>query len=68
MAPKITVLALDQRYRHILYHFVDTERSAELAALQVDGHIVETTDVDVPIPDTVYNEIRQHVNRLGVKP
>jgi len=54
-------LALDQRYRHILYHFVDAERSAELAALQVDGHIVETTNVDVPIPDTIYKEIRKCV-------
>jgi len=58
VVPRVVVLALDQRYRHILYHFVDRERSAELAEVQVDGHIVETTDVDVPIPDAVYNEIR----------
>ena len=52
MPPRVTVMAIDERYRHFLYHFSSEDAGLSLSALQVDGHLVcppnKPWEVDVP--------------------
>jgi len=52
--PRVTIMAIDERYRQFLYHFSDEETELSLSALQVDGHLVrprnKSWDVEVPEP------------------
>lgn len=56
-----TVVAIDERRRHYLYHFATVEGGAELVALQVEGHVVRTENVEspLPVPPTVRRTLAQ---------
>ena len=51
----LTVVAIDERRRHFLYHFRTTEDGGELLALQVEGHVVRASNAEssLPVPATV---------------
>lgn len=62
--PAVTVLAIDDRSRHFLYHFDSPDGSVELVALQVDGHIVRTENAGVVplVPDAVLDRVARHTS------
>jgi hypothetical protein len=53
--PQVTVLAIDERFRHFVYHFAADRTDPSLRALQVDGHLVRPANKawTVPVPDPV---------------
>lgn len=55
MPPRVTILAIDERYRHYLYHFRSDGERCSLAAVRVDGHFVrpENKTWSIPVPDPV---------------
>jgi hypothetical protein len=64
--PGATVLAIDERYRHFLYHFERVGEAAELAGLQVDGHVVRPDDGprSIPVPAAVRSELTASTGTL----
>jgi hypothetical protein len=57
--PGVTVLAIDERRRHFLYHFDRVEGTTELVGLQVDGHVVRSDDAprSISVPAAVRSEL-----------
>lgn len=64
--PQVTVLAIDERFRHFLYHFTNGRGGLSVAALQVDGHLVRPGNKpwEIPIPDSVGRTL----SRAGYSP
>ncbi|MEF8857674.1 MAG: hypothetical protein V5A38_01925 [Halolamina sp.] len=52
---QVTILAIDERFRHFLYHFTTDSSGLSVDALQVDGHLVRPRNKpwEIPIPDSV---------------
>jgi hypothetical protein len=61
---ELIVLAIDQRRRHYLYQCVGNEDGCKLTTLRVEGHIVRPTNADIPIPETIADEIGGYRERL----
>lgn len=61
MPPQVTMLAIDERYRHYLYHFTNDGSRFSLGAVQVDGHFVRPINKpwQIPLPDSVRNALTQ---------
>lgn len=68
--PGATVLATDDRRRHLLYRVRAAEEEWDLEAIQVDGHIVRPSagTESVPLPDPVLRALarRDRVPRADV--
>jgi len=60
---EMIVLAIDQRHRHYLYQCV--EDGCKLTALHVEGHIVRPINADIPIPESIRDDIEDY--RHGTK-
>lgn len=59
--PQVTILAIDERFRHFLYHFTNDRNGLSVDALQVDGHLVRPRNKpwEIPIPDSVRRTLSQ---------
>ena len=62
---ELIVLAIDQRHRHYLYQCVHNEDGCKLTALHVEGHIVRPINADIPIPESITDDIEDY--RHGAK-
>lgn len=64
----LTVVTIDDRRRHFLYHVRIRDHSAELVALQVDGHVVQesNTESKLPVPPAVRRALAP--NQRGSEP
>lgn len=60
--PQVTVMAIDERYRHFLYHFTTDGTRAVLDTVQVEGHLVRAEDVphSIPVPAPVRDSLAQY--------
>ncbi|MCU4754079.1 hypothetical protein OB919_19200 [Halobacteria archaeon AArc-curdl1] len=63
--PQVTVLAIDERHRHFLYHFTHDGTRTVLDTVQVEGHLVRTEDVphSIPTPAPVRDILAQYGTR-----
>lgn len=61
----LTVVAIDERRRHFLYHFRTSEDGGELLALQVEGHVVRATNAEssLRVPATIRQTLERDRSR-----